>query len=250
MSQPKVLTIDIETSPNLAHVWSLWNVNVGLSQLRESARMISFAAKWRGSKKVAFHSDHHDGHEEMVQRAHALLDEADILVHYNGKKFDTPHLRREFLLAGLAPPAPFKEVDLCQVVKSRFRFPSNKLDYVSQALGIGAKVKHEGHELWVACLRGDEKAWARMRRYNKGDVVLTEQLYERLLPWISGHPHVGLLNGTDQPSCQRCGSTDLERRGFAYTDLSKFQQYNCRGCGAWSRGSARVGSVSVRGVQS
>ncbi len=53
----KILTIDIETSPNLAHVWGLWNQNVGLPQLLEPTQMISFAAKWYETKSVQFYSD-------------------------------------------------------------------------------------------------------------------------------------------------------------------------------------------------
>lgn len=245
----KLLTLDLETSPNLAHVWALRDQSVSLSQLRESSRVISFAAKWRGDKRVMFHSDHHDGHDAMIVAAHALLDEADVLVTYNGKRFDTPHLRREFLLAGLEPPAPFAEVDLYQVVRNRFRFPSNKLDYVVQALGLGEKASHEGHDLWVKCLAGDDAAWRRMARYNKQDVVITERLYERLIPWVPKHPHVGLRSGNEGASCQRCGSSRLQKRGFAYTPLGVFQQLQCQGCRSWSRGAQKLGAATTRGIE-
>lgn len=247
---PKILTLDIETSPNLAHVWSLWNVNVGLSQLRDSGQVISFAAKWFGDRKVFFHSDFHDGHPAMVRAAHALLDEADVLVHYNGNTFDIPHLNAEFARAGMTPPSPYKQVDLLRVVKSNFRFPSNKLQYVSTALGLEGKLQHAGHELWVKCMADDPKAWNIMRRYNKQDVVLTEKLYEKLLPWAGGHPHTGLyaVDGARE-CCARCGSEDLERRGFAYTPLGKFQQYRCKGCGGWSRGGKRLEAVTLRAVK-
>ena len=247
MTGPKILTWDLETSPNLAHVWSLWDQNVSLAQLRESTRVISFAAKWHGKPGVLFYSDHHDSHRKMVKAAHRLLDEADVLVSFNGRKFDSPHMRREFLEAGLAPPSPFREVDLCAVVKSRFRFPSNKLDYVAQHLGLGKKAKHEGHALWVACMQGDEAAWARMRRYNKRDVVITERLYDRLLPWIVNHPHVGLYSGED--CCQRCGSVEFQRRGYAYTPLGVFAQLRCKKCGSWSRGAKKIDGVGTRGIQ-
>lgn len=246
----RVLTLDIETSPNVADVWSLWQQNVGLAQLHETSRVICWAARWRGEKRVEFRSEFHDGHEAMVERAHALLDEADVLVTYNGKRFDTPNLRREFLLAGMAPPAPFAEVDLYQVVKSRFRFPSNKLDHVAQSLGVGAKVKHEGHALWTACLAGDPKAWARMAKYNKQDVVITEKVYDLLLPWIARHPHVGLRDGIEGDSCQRCGGVSLQKRGFAYTPAGVYQQAKCNGCGSWSRIGRRLGGTTGRGVDS
>ena len=239
----RTLILDIETAPNLADVWGLYNQNISLSQLRESARVICFAAKWHGEKRTMFFSEYHDGHDVMVQKAWDLLDEADAVVHYNGRRFDVPHLNREFLSYGLTRPSPFKQVDLLKVVRREFRFPSNKLDYVATELGVGSKVKHEGHTLWAECQLGSPKAWGRMRRYNVGDVRITEGLYDRLLPWIEEHPTVTLYK---HGSCPRCGDVELERRGFAYTKVSKFQQYRCKGCGAWSRSGQAVERVDVR----
>ena len=242
----KALILDIETAPHLAHVWGLWDQNVGLTQLKEAGTVICFAAKWLGDPqtKTMFHSDHHDGHEAMVKAAWELINEADAVIHYNGRAFDIKHLNREFVLAELPPPSPHKDIDLLTVARGRFKFPSNKLDYVSQALGVGSKVKHEGFTLWLGCLAGDEKAWARMKKYNIGDIKITEAVYNRLLPWIKSHPHVGLYTG-DTHSCPNCGGKDLMRRGFARTQASVFQRFCCNKCGAWSRAASRVGDAST-----
>lgn len=241
----RILTLDIETSPNVAHVWGLFNQNVSLSQLRETGQVICFAAKWYGQDKVLYYSDHHHGHADMVAAAWTLLDQADIVVHYNGTKFDIPHLLREFVQAGARPPSPFQQVDLLKVVRKQFRFPSNKLDHVSRALGLEGKVSHTGHDLWVKCMAGDEKAWNVMRRYNKQDVRLTEQLYDRLRPWLTNHPSLGLFTGESQ-SCPKCGSSALQRRGQARTKLTTYTRYQCQDCGSWSRSSARDGAVTVQ----
>jgi DNA polymerase elongation subunit (family B) len=245
---PRILTIDIETSPNMAHVWSLWNVNVGLNQLLESGEVICFAAKWYGEKKVHFYSNYHDGHEVMIQAAHDLLTEADIVVHYNGKRFDIPHLNREFLEAGLEPPAPYVQVDLYQTAKSKFRFPSNKLDYIAQTLNIGAKTSHAGHQLWLDCLAGKQKAWKTMKEYNIHDVELTERLYDKLLPWIHPHPNVNIYSDLLEDNCPNCGGPELKPQGKAYTNLGIFQRFKCADCGKWSRGKHKLGSIDVRGI--
>ena len=244
----KLLTIDIETSPNTADVWSLWKVNVSLNQLRSSGAVISFAARWHGTKKVLFFSDHHNGHDVMVQAAHDLLSEADAVIHYNGTSFDMPHLNREFLLAGMPPPKPYKNVDLLLAVRKKFRFVSNKLDYVTQAVGLEGKVHHEGHTLWVKCMAGDGQAWSKMRAYNKMDVVQTEKLFDVLRPWVDGLPNPALYNESDESTCERCGGTHLQRRGFAYTQLGAYQQWQCQGCKSWSRSAKRHHSVDLRGV--
>ena len=251
----RVLTLDIETSPNIADVWGLWNNNVGLSQLRQSQRVICFAAKWLGKSSVEFWSEYEHGHDAMVLAAHRLISEADVVVHYNGNRFDIPHLQSEFVRAQLAPPSPHKNVDLLRTVRRQFKFPSNKLDYVASELLGDRKVAHEGHLLWTKCLMvpetpDEEKvkaaAWVRMRKYNIHDVKLTERLYKRLLPWIAGHPHVGLYGDTTEAVCGNCGSTDLRRQGYAYTSLGKFIQRQCKSCGKWSRDKKAIASVDVR----
>lgn len=244
----KLLTLDLETSPNVGHIWSLWKQNIGLNQLMSSGSVISFAARWHGTKKVLFYSDHHDGHDVMIQAAHDLLSEADAVIHYNGTSFDMPWLHTEFLLAGLAPPEPYKNIDLLLAARKKFRFVSNKLDYVTKALGLEGKVHHEGHTLWVKCMAGDDAAWSKMRAYNKADVVQTEKLFDILRPWLDVTLNAALYADSDVPTCQRCTGTNLQRRGFYYTPLGAYQKWQCQGCFSWSRSAKRHHSVDLRGV--
>ncbi len=235
----KLLTLDIETSPNLAYVWGLWDQNVGLNQIASVGSVICFAAKWVGERKVHYHSDHHDGHDKMVAAAWALMDEADAIIHYNGRAFDIKHLNREFVLAGLNPPAAHKDIDLLTVARTRFKFASNKLEHVASVLGIGHKTTHSGFDLWLGCMRDDPKSWAKMREYNRQDVLLTEALYERLKPWVRNHPNMTLyLDGIS--GCPTCGDKRLlVKRGLAYTKSSVFQTWQCGNCGAYSRTTHR-----------
>jgi RNase_H superfamily len=241
----RVLLIDIETSPCLAHVWDLWNQNIGLSQLIESTEMLCFSARWLGAEGTGFWSVH-NGKGAMLQAAHELLDQADVVIHYNGRSFDVPHLNRELLPAGYKPPSPFRQIDLYLVIKKQFRFPSNKLAYVSKALGLRGKIQHEGHELWVKCMAGDEDAWRCMEEYNIQDVHLLEELYEYLQPWIPRHPSHGSFTGEDV--CPACGSANLIRQGYAYTQVSRFQRYRCGDCGKWSRSNRRDQATGITEV--
>lgn len=250
MSTPEILYIDIETSPNVAHVWGLFKQNVGLNQLLEVTEMISFGAKWRGEDHIGFFSLHEDSKRGMVEAAHRFLDQADMVVHFNGRTFDVPHLNREFLLAGLKPPSPYKQVDLLAAVKKQFRFASNKLAHVSTQLGLAGKVQHEGHELWIKCMAGDPDAWARMEEYNKQDVQLLEEMHDILLPWLPGYPNVALYDPENDGElrCPGCASSCLQKRGFAYTAVSKFQQYRCNDCGKWFRDGRRIGKAEGRNI--
>lgn len=234
----RVLFIDIENAPNNVYTWGLWDQNVGISQIVQPGRVFGFAYKWLGEKETYFIDDQKD-HEGMVWAAWKLLNDADVVVTYNGISFDIPHLQREFLLAGLLPPKPYKQIDLLRVCRKQFKFASNKLDYISQALGLGRKTSHEGFELWVKCMAGDEKAWAKMARYAKQDVKLTEKLYHYLLPWLTAVPHIGQMDGQEH-SCWACGGTKLVRDGTAFAFVTSYRLYQCQGCGAWVRGSTKL----------
>ena len=234
----KILLLDIETAPNNVFTWGLWDQNIATNQVKETSYVLCWAAKWYGERNIMFDSVKKSSAKKMLYAMHRLLDEADIVVHYNGLKFDVPTLNKEFIVLGYAPPAPYKQVDCLKEVKRMFRFQSNKLDFVSQALGIGAKIEHEGFELWVKCMEGDDAAWRRMERYNRGDVRLLEQLYTRLRPWIEKHPNVGAFE--DIMACPKCGSEKKQQRGYAVTQMMKYIRYQCQSCGAWFRGNKSV----------
>ena len=115
----KVLVLDIETAPGRAFIWQLRTDYVPISQVIEHPRMLCFAAKWLHEKKVRFHSER-EGREEMIEAAWSLLDEADIVVGYNSRSFDIPHLQREMVELGYAPPSPWVDVDLLiEIPKNR-----------------------------------------------------------------------------------------------------------------------------------
>lgn len=229
----KLLLIDLETAPNTAHVWGLFKQNISISQLMDSSYVLCFAAKWVGDNTVHYYSIKKHGAKRMLKAAHKLLSEADAVCHYNGTRFDIPTLNKEFLLHGMSPPATYQQIDLLRTARQRFRFPSNKLDYLAQVLGLGKKFKHAGHELWVKCMAGDADAWKEMEQYNIQDVVLLEKVYNKLLPWIINHPSHAVHNGID--SCTNCGSPMLQKRGFSYTSTSVYQRYQCNNCGSWMR---------------
>lgn len=244
MPEPTILALDIETSPNVGDIWGLFKQNIGLNQLHEVTRMLCYTAQWRGAKRVEFYSEFHHGRETMLDTLWTMLDDADVVLTWNGDNFDIPHINRELLLAGYTPPSPFRSIDLMKQSRKRFRWTSNKLQHVSTQLGLEGKVGHEGHGLWTACLAGDEKAWARMRKYAKQDTALLVQIYDILRPWIDV-PNLALYTD-DTGGCPKCGALALQKRGFSYTKLSKFQRFVCNECGAWSRGKKAVTIVNER----
>jgi hypothetical protein len=233
-TKPNVLVIDIETSPHLAWTFSTWDTNISPDMIVQPSRVLCFAANWYPAKRVDVYCEwDEDGHAGMVRVLWELLDRADIVVGYNSDKFDLKHINREFVLAGMAPPSPYQTIDLLKVVRSRFKFPSNRLGQIGQSLDIGAKLDTGGWKLWQGVLEGDEKARRKFARYCKGDVALTARLLEYIGPWIKGVPHAGLWSG-DMAACYACGSTDLHPYGITYTKTAKHLRLACA-CGAYNK---------------
>lgn len=236
----RILLLDIETAPNLAHVWGLFKQNIGLSQIIDSGYTLCFSAKWLGEPHIVFKSIHKDGKEKMLDTMWTLLNAADAVVHYNGSKFDIPTINKEFILTDRTPPTSYHQIDLLKVARNKFKFPSNKLDYVAQALGLGKKVKHIGHELWIQCMAGNEEAWSVMEEYNKQDVLLLEAVYHKFLPWITNHPNHGLYTNELTPVCPNCGSHHVYRNGIETTMALVYQRYKCKSCGTNIKGKQSV----------
>jgi DNA polymerase elongation subunit (family B) len=229
----KILILDIETSPHTGFHWGLFQQNISIGQLIESSTVLCWAAKWLGKKKVYFSSIFHTTFSKMIKEVHDLINQADAIITYNGKRFDMPTLNKEFLLQKLPPPSPYKDIDLLTTTRNKFKFASNKLDYIAQLLGIGMKTSHEGMPLWIECMAKNAKAWKLMKKYNINDVKLTEEVYYKLQGWINIHPNHNLEN--KNICCPNCGSHHLTKRGFTISLTNKYQRLQCQSCGKWSR---------------
>ena len=234
----RILLCDIETSAATARVWSLFNQNIGINQIVAPGSTLCAAYKWLGEpdKKIKFVSSWGTGFAAMVKSLYDAMDEADVIITYNGNRFDIPTLNREFLLAGLTPPSPSKSIDLYRTVRKQFKFVSNKLDFVCQQLGLGSKTHHKGMDLWTGVEAGNRKDQRTMEVYNKQDVFLLEKLYNRLLPWIPNHPSTVVHDSlTDVPRCPTCGGSHVQRRGYHITKVARYHRLHCQDCGSWSR---------------
>lgn len=242
----KKLYVDIETTPHTAFVWRLFQENVGLSQLIEPSRVLCVAFKFDDEPMQFVAEWQRGGRKRMVKTLHKALSEADAVIHYNGTSFDEKHLNREFLQAGLKPPAPFKTIDLYRTIKQRFKFASSKLENIARELEIREGKLKTDFNLWRDCMAGDNFARTQMEDYNCEDVELLVDLYQELLPWIDRHPNVALMDGVAGKACTRCGSNQLHKRGQAATSAGVFQRYQCQDCGAWSRASTRLRTTPLR----
>lgn len=250
----KLLTLDIEMAPNIVHRWQLYgNDSTALSQLIVPQEMMCAAWKWYDDSRTQFcvapKYFHFVEDKWPIEALWEAVDTADTIITYNGKKFDIPRLNTAFLEHGLTPPRPYAQIDLYQVAKKEFGFPSNKLDYITNRLLGHGKVSHHGHDLWVEAMMGDPEAWALMEEYNREDVVITEELYDYIKGWIPSHPNILLYDeNPEAKACPTCGSLDYQRRGMRQLATGVYQQYQCQNpaCMRWFRDIKRTTGATVR----
>jgi hypothetical protein len=234
---PSILILDIETAPAIAAVWKFWKQNIHIDAVKSDWFCLSWAAKWLGSKKVmgevltpdeAIKQDD----RRIMKSIYDLINKADIIIAHNADKFDMPKLKLRFLVHGFLPPHPFQVIDTLKIWKKEFGSLSNKLDYLNRVvLNLDRKVETGGMPLWNNCMIGDDEALAKMLEYNKVDVIILEQNYLRIRPWIHSHPNLSLYKR--ETVCPNCGSDDIKIQDnvFYFTSVSKFQVYRCNGCG-------------------
>lgn len=245
----KILKLDIETAPAVAYVWNLFQRGaLSIDKVISAGYTLCWAAQWHGEKEVKFSSVWNHDIVYMLLKIHKLLDEADAVVHYYGRKFDIPTLNREFVKYNIDPPSPYHQIDLIETVRKRFKFDSNKLDFVCRELGLGAKVQHKGMALWIGCMDGDPKAQRKMEVYNKQDVRLLGKLYKHILPWIQDHPNHSLyLDDDSNPIvCTNCGSKSIKMNGMEHLKTQSYQRYKCKVCGTPIRGRSTILSADKR----
>lgn len=238
-SQAKILILDVELSPTIMYGWSLFNQNHGLNMIIEDFYIISFSAKWYGESEV-FYYDKRDSWDNeyddfLCEKLWQLMNEADIVVGQNSKKFDVKKINTRLLVNGFKPPSNYRQADTLEIAKRKFGFISNKLEYMTDKFCIKYKKlkhgKYAGFELWKECLSGNIDAWEEMEKYNIYDVLSTEELWTVFRPWDNKAINLGVYGDESVTTCNGCGSHEFSFNGFAYTNLSKFSKFVCNNCG-------------------
>lgn len=224
---PRILVYDIETAPMLAHVWRMWDNNVGLNQIQEDWYILSFAAKWLGEEEI-FYYDQRDAVDQtddtyILSKLWSLLNEADIIIGQNVRKFDTKKVNARFIMNGFPKPSTYRQIDTMVIAKEQLGMTSNKLEYLAEKLcPEHVKSKHSkfpGHTMWVECMKGNREAWEEMESYNRDDIIATEGVYNVLSSWDSKLPNFDVyVDGILDMS-------DWVEDGYHYTNLAKYKRY-------------------------
>lgn len=209
----KRLFFDIETSPNIGLFWEAgYKKNIDYSNIIKERAIICICYKWEDSKEVGYLTwDSKQCDKKMLLKFIEIANSADELVGHNGDKFDLAWIRTRCLFHRIDMFPVYTTIDTLKLSRSKFKFNSNKLDYIAKYLGMGEKIKTE-FGLWKAIvLNKDKSAMDKMVKYCQQDVRLLEKVYKELSTHIFAKTHYGVIFGEDRGSCPECGSDDLVR---------------------------------------
>lgn len=227
------LFFDVETSPNIGLFWQAgYKQKIDYSNIIKERAIICICYKWEDEKGVyGLWWDRKQNDKRMLQEFVKIAEQANELVGHNGDRFDLAWIRTRCLFHGIDMFPTYTTIDTLKAARSKFRFNSNKLDYIAKFLGIGQKIRTD-FGLWKEIvLENSSPAMEKMVKYCKKDVILLERVYGHLKSHLEPKTHYGVIFGADRGSCPECGYDDLRivRRKTTATGLKKIQ-YQCKEC--------------------
>lgn len=240
----RVLVYDIESSPALGLFFGK-PYDVNIAKIVQHEYIFGFAYKWLDENKVhtcyiwdfpLYKSDPKNS-IEVIKKWAELVMEADILVGHNSDSFDYKQMFGRLPQYNLPPVPKPQMVDTKKAAKQIGYYPSNKLDDLGERFGIGRKLEHKGYthaiDLWWDCMNDEPKAKKHMVAYNKIDVVRTEALYLKFLPYMTNHPN--RANLAERPDvCPKCESDGpFQSSGWRFTKTGKYRRFQCMNCASY-----------------
>lgn len=231
-----ILLVDLETKPNLAHIWGKYEQNA--LDIVEERDIICYAWKWLGKKKVNVICSYDLPEKEFFNKLHELFDKAEVIIGQNLDQFDIKVANTAFLKHKLKPPSPYRTIDTLKIARSKFFFNSNHLNDLGIFLGVGKKVETGGYKLWKGYLEKDKRSIALMKKYNQQDITLLEAVYHKLKAWGNT---TSLSEGM---SCPACGSYNLQSRGWNITQAYMSKRFQCQDCGKWCSSNKKIKHTS------
>ena len=253
----RVVTLDIERIPGRARVkhrgltiegefWDLsgWKHTIGrrihADDVLEWPRTICAAWKWYDQADVEFAAEWEvGGYDGFMRAVWDVFNDADLIIGHNADRFDARHLTGGWAEMGLPAPSPYKVVDTLKIARGTFAYESNTLDALNRRLGIDAKTDKYDARIARAAVNGDKEAQETLSAYNRGDIIASEALFDRLRPFAKGIPHLGMWTD-DELACPSCGSTMTATGKTVHANVQRYEHLHCPNCGSHARGTTTL----------
>ena len=224
----------METLPIVAYTWGVWEQNINSIQVIKDWCLLSYSTKWLGSSYImsdvllpeeAISRDD----SRMTKNLWSLIEQADIIIGHNSKRFDIKKINTRFWKHNLPKPSSYKHIDTLISARQVFGLTYNKLDFIAEFLEIQKKIETD-FELWEMCDRGNKKALQKMREYNERDAEIEEIVYLNMREWIPNHPNLSAYFETKE-MCPVCMGGNYKEIGLYTATQKQYPEFRCE-CGA------------------
>lgn len=232
MIKRRRLFFDIETSYLIVKSFYLGRkVHLDYKSVIKESKIICICYKWEGEREVSYLTwDKAQDDKKMIQAFIKVANSADEIVAHNGDRFDIAWIRTRCIKHGIEMFPSYVTTDTLKAARSKFRFPSNKLDFIGGYLEIGNKIKVD-LSLWDnIILNKCAKSLAKMVSYCKMDVRLLERVYLAMKNHLPAKTHPG----NSPVECPECGSgaTKISKPRISAAGVKKIQ-FQCNDCGKY-----------------
>lgn len=236
MAEPKILFFDIESTG--------LNATFGT--------ILCIGHKWFKQKNVYVPTILDDAKSMLDDKALVrdfadTWNEADYVVSWFGKRFDVPMIESKMLKHKLGPLAPKYHLDLWEAARKYFKLHSNRLAAFEQYLGTESSKTAIDFDSWLRAAHGDKKAIAEVVDHCRKDVMVLEEVFVRMRPWLEKEPPRALFTG-EQDACPSCGGKHIEKRGYKVAATRMYKQLHCLDCGKWFRSAKAIAKSDYRGM--
>lgn len=225
----KIMVYDIETSRVEATLWWTGKQYVNHKQLKSEPKIISIAWKWLGADDVSFLTwDKNHCDKKMLSKFLKEYNNASMVIGQNNNSFDNKWINTRAAKHQLHVDRYVKSFDIYRMAKRYFRLPSYSMAYMAQYFGLTLKQSHEGIYMWdmieYGTLPQQEEYLQKMVKYNKGDIVTTEELYMTLKPYFGSVTNIAVKMGLPKWACPVSGSTDIKLLKTIFTEQGTVQR--------------------------
>lgn len=257
--KPTIIGYDIETLPAVVFAFDAKTDYISHDHVIREPAIVCAAWTELGSKRVRsisaldYPGSVYDD-KALVKDLRDNLAHADMLIGQNSTRFDTKMLYTRLSTHSLPAMPPIPEFDILTASRKSFKRFSHRLDARGHSLGLGGKDKvswDTWRDIAMTAYGGDkaagEKALRKMVRYNKRDVSLMMDVYQREKAYYRGHPSLAIMAGLTGMNCPTCMSPRVIRQGVRATKGgSTYTRYQCTSCGSWSSDKTMLKKAALR----
>ena len=233
MSEPKILLFDIESS----HLKAPFAI------------LFCIGWKWHGDKKIHIIRVGYDKNgflddRNVIEEFAKVWNECDYACGHYAQRFDWRMINTKTAKYHLPALSPKKLIDTWRVAKDNFAMHSNRLVALQEYFEVANNKTPLTPQVWQRASQGCKKSLKYIIEHCVADVAVLEDVFNVMRPWIK-EPARSLFLKQDVHSCEKCGSSKLQRRGVAITLTSVYPRFQCQSCGHWGRGTKRERSAGM-----